>query len=106
MNSVLRIIFPLALNFLLGVFGNGGSVGDRRETVKSGDYSALKFWLSQILCLLLSGSAQIGLNATPGRWQEMAEISEKLGRKKEDAIVALLSSRSVEDAAKACNAPA
>jgi hypothetical protein len=36
----------------------------------------------------------------------MAEISEKLGRKKEDAIVALLSSRSVEDAAKACNAPA
>jgi hypothetical protein len=33
------------------------------------------------------------------------EISEKLGRKKEDAIVALLSSRSVEDAAKACDTP-
>ena len=35
----------------------------------------------------------------------MAENSEKLGRKKEDAIVALLSSRGVEDAAKACNTP-
>ena len=36
----------------------------------------------------------------------MAGSSEKLGRKKEDAIVALLSHRSIEDAAKACNTAA
>jgi hypothetical protein len=35
----------------------------------------------------------------------MAEFSEKLTRKQEQAILALLSNRSVEDAAKACNTP-
>jgi hypothetical protein len=36
----------------------------------------------------------------------MADFDRKLGRKKESAIVALLSNRSVEEAAKACNTPA
>ena len=36
----------------------------------------------------------------------MADLSEKLGRKKEEAIVALCSNRSIEDAARACNTPA
>ena len=35
----------------------------------------------------------------------MADFA-KLGRKKEEAIVTLLSSRSVEDAGRACNTPA
>jgi hypothetical protein len=35
----------------------------------------------------------------------MAEIRGKLGRKQEDAIVALLSNRNIEDAARACNTP-
>jgi hypothetical protein len=35
----------------------------------------------------------------------MAEFDDKLGRRKEDAIVALLSTRSVEDAARACDTP-
>jgi hypothetical protein len=38
-------------------------------------------------------------------WQEMAGSKTKLGHKKEEAIVALLSQRSVEDAARACNTP-
>jgi hypothetical protein len=36
----------------------------------------------------------------------MADFKGKLGRKQEEAVVALLSNRSVEDAAKACNTPA
>jgi len=36
----------------------------------------------------------------------MADFHGKLGRKKEEAIVALLSTRSVEEAARACNTPA
>jgi|SRR5436190_24172969 len=36
----------------------------------------------------------------------MAGSSSKLTRKQEDAIVALCSNRSVEDAARACNTPA
>jgi len=36
----------------------------------------------------------------------MAGSNEKLGRKKEEAIIALLSHRSIEEAAKACNTPA
>jgi hypothetical protein len=36
----------------------------------------------------------------------MAESKGKFGRKQEDAIVALLSQRSIEDAARACNIPA
>lgn len=35
----------------------------------------------------------------------MTHFGEKLGRKKEEAIVALLSQRSIEDAARACNTP-
>jgi hypothetical protein len=35
----------------------------------------------------------------------VADFKQKLGRKKEDAIVALLSSRSIEDAARACSTP-
>lgn len=35
----------------------------------------------------------------------MADFGRKLGRKKEEAIVALLSQRSIEDAARACNTP-
>jgi transposase-like protein len=35
----------------------------------------------------------------------MADFGDKLGRKKEEAIVALLSARSVEEAAKACGTP-
>ena len=35
----------------------------------------------------------------------MADIKVKLGRKKEEAIVALLSQRSIEDAARACETP-
>ena len=35
----------------------------------------------------------------------MADFGKKLGRKKEEAIVALLSQRSIEDAARACNTP-
>jgi len=35
----------------------------------------------------------------------MADFSKKLTRKQEQAIVALLSTRSVEDAARACNTP-
>lgn len=36
----------------------------------------------------------------------MADSNGKRGRKQEDAVVALLSQRSLEDAAKACNIPA
>ena len=36
----------------------------------------------------------------------MADLSGKLGRKQEEAIVALCSNRSIEDAARACNTPA
>jgi hypothetical protein len=36
----------------------------------------------------------------------MADFKAKFGRKEEDAIVALLSQRSIEDAARACNIPA
>jgi hypothetical protein len=36
----------------------------------------------------------------------MADFEGKLGRKKEEAIVALLSQRSVEEAARACDTPA
>ena len=35
----------------------------------------------------------------------MAGLDEKLARKQEDAIVALLSQRSVEEASRACNTP-
>jgi AICAR transformylase/IMP cyclohydrolase PurH len=35
----------------------------------------------------------------------MADFNGKLGRKKEEAIVALCSTRSIEDAARACNTP-
>jgi hypothetical protein len=35
----------------------------------------------------------------------MADFEAKLGRKKEEAIVALLSQRSVEEAARACDTP-
>jgi hypothetical protein len=40
-----------------------------------------------------------------GKWQSMADFHSKLTRKQEDAIIALLSNRSVEDAARACNTP-
>ena len=36
------------------------------------------------------------------RWHQMAGHGEKLGRKQEDAIAALLSQRSIEDAARTC----
>ena len=36
----------------------------------------------------------------------MADFKGKFGRKKEEAIVALVSQRSIEDAARACNIPA
>jgi len=36
----------------------------------------------------------------------MADFRGKFGRKKEDAIVALCSTRSIEDAARTCNIPA
>jgi hypothetical protein len=36
----------------------------------------------------------------------MADFSGKLGRKKEEAIVALCSTRSIEDAARSCQTPA
>jgi hypothetical protein len=36
----------------------------------------------------------------------MADSDGKLGRKQEEAIVALLSTRSIEDAARACETPA
>ena len=36
----------------------------------------------------------------------MADLGGKLGRKQEEAIVALCSNRSIEDAARACNTPA
>jgi hypothetical protein len=35
----------------------------------------------------------------------MADFREKLGRKQQDAILALLTNRSIEDAARACNTP-
>jgi hypothetical protein len=35
----------------------------------------------------------------------MADFKGKFGRKKEDAVVALVSQRSMEDAARACNTP-
>src|SRR4051812_23537757 len=35
----------------------------------------------------------------------MAQIQKKLRRKQEDAIIALLSNRTVEDAARSCNIP-
>ena len=38
-------------------------------------------------------------------WQAMAGPETKLGHKKEEAIVALLSQRSVEEAARACGTP-
>jgi hypothetical protein len=38
-------------------------------------------------------------------WQSTADFDLKLGRKKEDAIVALVSQRSTEEAARACNIP-
>lgn len=36
------------------------------------------------------------------RWHQMAGHGEKLGRKQEDAIAALLSQRNIEEAARAC----
>jgi hypothetical protein len=36
----------------------------------------------------------------------MADFRGKFGRRKEDAIVALCSTRSIEDAARTCNTPA
>jgi hypothetical protein len=39
-------------------------------------------------------------------WQSMADSDGKLGRNQEEAIVALLSTRSIEDAARACDTPA
>jgi hypothetical protein len=36
----------------------------------------------------------------------VADSKAKFGRKREDAIVALVSQRSIEDAARACNTPA
>jgi Helix-turn-helix domain len=36
----------------------------------------------------------------------MADFIEKIGRKREDAIIALISQRSIEEAARACNTPA
>jgi hypothetical protein len=44
-----------------------------------------------------------------GEWQNLAvhgRLLGKLGRKQEEAIVALLSTRSIEDAARACDMPA
>jgi hypothetical protein len=41
-----------------------------------------------------------------GFWQSVSDFKAKFGRKKEDAIVALVSQRSIEDAARACNTPA
>src|SRR5208282_2037622 len=41
-----------------------------------------------------------------GFWQSVADFKAKFGRKEEDAIVALLSQRSIEDAARACDVPA
>ena len=38
-------------------------------------------------------------------WQVMADFHGKLTRKREEAIVALLSTRSVEDAARSCKTP-
>lgn len=38
-------------------------------------------------------------------WHEMAHFSEKLTRKQEQAILALLSHRTIEDAARACKTP-
>jgi hypothetical protein len=38
-------------------------------------------------------------------WREMADSPEKLTSKQEQAIVALLSNRNVEEAARACNIP-
>jgi len=35
----------------------------------------------------------------------MADFHDKLGRKKQEAIIALLSTRSIEEAARACNTP-
>ena len=43
----------------------------------------------------------MAVNGSP--WQDLAKNS---GWKKEDAIIALLSHRSIEEAAKACNTPA
>ena len=39
------------------------------------------------------------------RWHEMARIFDKLSRKQEEAILALLANRNVEDAARASNVP-
>ena len=36
----------------------------------------------------------------------MADSKQKIGRKQEEAVVALLSNRNIEDAARACNIPA
>jgi hypothetical protein len=38
-------------------------------------------------------------------WQAMTDFDGNLGPKKEEAIVALLSTRSVEEAARTCNTP-
>lgn len=43
--------------------------------------------------------------ADGSRWQLMAGFTEKLGRRKEGAIVALLSQRSVEEAARVADIP-
>jgi hypothetical protein len=41
-----------------------------------------------------------------GFWQSVADSKGKIGRKQEEAIVALVSQRTIEDAARACNIPA
>ena len=46
---------------------------------------------------MLRASAAVGI-----RWHQMAGHGAKLGRKQEDAIAALLSQRSIDDAARAC----
>jgi hypothetical protein len=43
--------------------------------------------------------------ARGSRWQEMAESGEKSGGRKERAILALLTARSIEDAARSSNIP-
>ena len=39
-------------------------------------------------------------------WQQMADAKKKLGRKQEETIIALLSNRNIEEAARASNTPA
>jgi hypothetical protein len=53
----------------------------------------------------LSSLARPSAGVSDRIWQAMTDFDGNLGRKKEEAIVALLSTRSVEEAARACNTP-